>query len=210
MQPHASVSTATYTTIPISPADVIARSLQNLSSSFSLLRPTSQFLPLSLTAFNCPSPSSSAKSRLLKNASYFRLNYALILLSSSLFSLLQAPLSLLLISALCLLWSLLYFYREDPLFLWGRQLTDRTLLVALSLLSFILIFGILGVLWNLLKGLAAGAAICALHAILRNGEGLALDEWEAASEGLIFSAAAAPSPSPQTVDRIRTATVVRF
>ncbi|XP_058114503.1 PRA1 family protein G2 [Magnolia sinica] len=181
MQPH--TTTTTYTTIPISPGDVISRSIHNLSSAFSIVRPRTEFLPSS-SGFDRPDSFPSAKSRLLKNAAYFRLNYALIILSCALLSLIQAPLSLILVSATIFLWLVLYLFREDPLILWGRHVNDRTVLIGLVLVSLVMIFG-LGVLWDLMMGVGIGGAISAVHGVFRNEEGLALDEEEAASEGLI-------------------------
>ncbi|RWR95749.1 PRA1 family protein G2 isoform X1 [Cinnamomum micranthum f. kanehirae] len=194
MQYAPSTTPATYTTIPISASDVISRSFQNLSSSFSLLRPLSDLFPSA--GFDRPDSLSSAKARLFTNLSYFRVNYALLLLTCALFSLLfHSPLSLLLISALFLLWLLLFFFREDPLILWGCHVADSWLLGGLVVVSILSVWG-LGVFWNLVIGVGIGVLAVVAHGVFRNGDGLFLGEEEAASKGLI---AARP-----VSDRIRT------
>lgn len=66
----------------------------------------------------------------------------------------------------------------------GRQITDRMVLVALVFASAITIW-FMGHIENLLLGIGIGLLISALHGVLRNPEGLFLDEDEALSRGLI-------------------------
>ncbi|KAG9448865.1 hypothetical protein H6P81_008830 [Aristolochia fimbriata] len=174
----------TYTTIPIAGADVISRSLQNLTSSFSLFRPLPEFL--ALAEFSPPPSLSSAKRRFLNNLSHFRLNYAVLALSCVILSLLffQSPFALLFISAIFFLWLVLYFFREDPLLLWERHVTDTFVLAGLVAVS-VLALWTTGSLGTLAGGLAAGGLIMAVHGFFRNDEGLFLNEQEAASRGLI-------------------------
>ncbi|XP_068643776.1 PRA1 family protein G2 [Aristolochia californica] len=174
----------TYTTIPIAGADVISRSLHNLTSSFSFFRPLPEFFAVAELS---PPPSlSSAKRRLFNNLSHFRLNYAVLTFSCVLVSLLffESPFSLLFISAIFLLWLVLYFFREDPLLLWGRHVTDTFVLAALVAVSVLAVWST-GSLGTLAGGLAIGGLIVAVHGFLRNDEGLFLNEQEAVSRGLI-------------------------
>ncbi|XP_010252890.1 PREDICTED: PRA1 family protein G2-like [Nelumbo nucifera] len=183
MQPQIpSSATATYTTIPISGNDVISRSLHNLFSFISQRRPWPEFI--SPDTFNRPHSLAHAGDRLRKNAVHFRLNYALLVLTCALLSLIGTPLYLLLIAAIFGLWLVLYLFREDPLFLWGHHVGDRAVLVGLVLVSVVAIW-FTGVAGNMIMGIGTGLVISAVHGVFRNPDGLFLDENEAMSQGLI-------------------------
>ncbi|XVE80656.1 hypothetical protein DITRI_Ditri14bG0156400 [Diplodiscus trichospermus] len=187
MQNHQSTS-ATYTTIPISASDVFSRSLHNLSSTLSHhLRPWPQLLGSGSRSFSRPP---SFLSRASANILFFRANYSLVVVATSALSLIGSPLSLLLCCAVFALWLLLFFFREDPLVLWGHCVSDRFVLFSLAFLSVLTIW-VCGVLQNLALGLGIGVLVCGVHALLRNSDGLFLDENDAASAGLVRSAASA-------------------
>lgn len=179
-----------YTTIPISGTDAITRSIQNLSSSFSAFRPPSEFLPVAAPGLGLSPPASlaAAKLRLRRNAGHFRLNYAVLAAAAAFLAVLfsRSPLSLLLLSATAFLWLVLYFFREDPLVAYDRDVSDTAVLAALVAVSVVELW-LTGCFWSLVSGAAAGAAVAAVHGLLRNEEGVYLDEQEAASWGLIGS-----------------------
>lgn len=179
-----------YTSIPISGTDAITRSIQNLYSSFSAFRPPSEFLPLAAPGLGLSPPASlsAAKLRLRRNAGHFRLNYAALAAAAAFLSVLlsHSPLSLLLLSATAFLWLVLYFFREDPVVVCGRDVSDTAVLAALVAVSAVELW-LTGCFWSLIAGAAAGAAVAAVHGLLRNEEGVYLDEEEAASWGLIGS-----------------------
>ncbi|KAB2068424.1 hypothetical protein ES319_A08G030700v1 [Gossypium barbadense] len=184
MENHQSTS-ATYTTIPISASDVLSRSLHNLSVTLSRhLRPWPQLLGSGSQSFSRPH---SFLSHASANIHYFRANYAVVIAATSAFSLIGSPLSLLLCSAVFALWLLLYFFREDPLVVWGHSVNDRFVLLVLAFLSVLAVW-ICGVFQNLSLGLGIGVLVCGVHALLRNSDGLFLDENDAVSTGLVRSA----------------------
>ena len=118
MQNHQSTS-ATYTTIPISASDVISRSLHNLTATLSLhLRPWPQLFGSGSRSFSRPQ---SFLSRAPANLRYFRANYSVVVAATSALSLIGSPLSLLLCCVVFALWLPLFFFREDPLVLWGQS-----------------------------------------------------------------------------------------
>ncbi|KAF8414330.1 hypothetical protein HHK36_002331 [Tetracentron sinense] len=183
-------SPTTYTTIPISGNDVISRSFQNISAFISCRRPWPEFIAAGV--FDRPESLSYAGDRLRKNANYFRLNYAIIVLTFTLLSLVGNPLCMLLISAIFALWLILYFFREDPLFVRGHHLSDRVILVGLIAVSAVLVW-FTGVVQNMIIGVGTGLVISAVHGVFRNPDGLFLDENEAVSRGLIGSGSAMSS-----------------
>ncbi|XP_022717866.1 PRA1 family protein G2 [Durio zibethinus] len=200
MQNHQSTA-ATYTTIPISASDVISRSIHNLTATlFRHLRPWPQLLGSGSGSFSRPH-SHTFVSRAPANLRYFRANYSIVVAATSALSLIGSPLSLLLFCGLFTLWLLLYFFREDPLVLCGHCVSDRLVLFSLAFLSVSAVW-VCGVLPNLALGFGIGVLVCGVHALLRNSDGLFLDENDAVSTGLVHSVAAAgttttcAAPSP--------------
>lgn len=177
---------ATYTTIPISVSDVISRSVHNFSAAISRHRPWPEFLAAG--SFDRPGSASSAVARIRKNAVYFRVNYAVVVGSCALVSLLGAPFSLIVFASVLALWLIFHFFREDPLMVSGHQLNDRLVLCALVLVSLSAVWFV-GRVETLVIGVGAGSLLCGVHGALRNPDGLFLDEEEAASQGLIGSRA---------------------
>ncbi|KAG8661474.1 PRA1 family protein G2 [Manihot esculenta] len=174
----------TYTTILISPADVISRSLQNLNATVSRLRPWPELIASG--TFNRPDSFASGLSRLRINLRYFHINYAIVVSICGALALIGSPFALILFSFIFALWLLLYFFREDPLVLWGYQLSDRLVFIGLLLISLLAIW-LSGGFWSLVLGFAIGVLICVVHAVLKNSDGLFPDEQEAPSRSLIGS-----------------------
>lgn len=195
MQSPSAAAAATYTTIPISGSDVISRSIQNLSTSLSRHRPWPEFL--SAAALDAPASLSAALTRLRQNAKYFTTNYAILVSVCAAASLIGSPVALILYAAVFGLWLVLYFYREDPMAAWGRHVDDRVVILGLVLVSFAVLW-IVGKVNVLLIGVAVGVLICAVHAVVRNPQGLFLDEDDAVSSGLI-----GPPPPPPAVSSSR-------
>ncbi|XP_057765356.1 PRA1 family protein G2 [Salvia miltiorrhiza] len=184
-----SPAAATYTTIPISGIDVIFRSTQNLSASLSRCRPWPEFL----SGLDLPPSLSAASLRFRRNAAYFSLNYAIIVSACAAVSLITTPLALIVLGFVLFLWLIFHFFREDPLLIWGRHVSDWAVIAGLVMLS-ILALWITGPLHNLSIGIIVGLLISSIHGVLRNPEGLFLDENDAVSTGLI--ATAGPSFTP--------------
>ncbi|PON88866.1 Prenylated rab acceptor [Trema orientale] len=187
-------STATYTTIPISPGDVISRSFQNLSAAASRRRPWPEFVASS--ALDRPPRSlSHALDRIRTNAKRFRVNYAILVCGCAAVSLVGTPFSLVVTAAVVALWLLLYWFREDPLVVWGHQLGDRALLLSLLLLSIAALTCLTNAASSLLMAAGVGITLCALHSLLMNPDAFFLDEDEAASANLIHPQPPHPPPT---------------
>ncbi|GFP94786.1 pra1 family protein g2 [Phtheirospermum japonicum] len=196
--PSTSTSTsaaARYTTIPISGVDVIYRSTQNLSASLSRCRSWPEFL--TTTAFDLPLSLSAAYVRFRRNSTYFSVNYAIIITACAAISLIGSPIALIVIGFVYFLWLILHFFREDPLLIWGHQVSDWAVIVGLVLVS-IAAFWITGPLNSLSIGVGLGLLISVVHGVLRNPEGLFLDENDAVSNGLIVSNSKPTAPGPGT------------
>lgn len=176
----------TYTTIPISGVDVIFRSTQNLSAALSRSRPLAEFIA-SVSALDLPSSFSAASLRLRRNAAYFSANYAVIVTLCAAASLVMKPIALIVIGFVFFLWLILHFFREDPLLVWGHHVADWAVIGGLVAVS-ILALWITNPSHSLSIGIGVGLLISAVHGLLRNPEGLFLDENDAVSTGLISTA----------------------
>ncbi|KAK9049533.1 hypothetical protein SSX86_031498 [Deinandra increscens subsp. villosa] len=173
----------TYTTIPISGTDVIFRSFQNLSSFLSLLRPWPEFIS-NAASFNRPDSLSLAATRIRINSKYFLINYSIIITACTALSVIGNPRALLAFGLVFTLWLVLYFFREDPMVVWGHHVHDHLVTASLVFLTGIAIWNI-GFVSNFLIGIGVGLLISIIHGAFRDTQGVYLDETDAASEGLI-------------------------
>ncbi|XP_073156737.1 PRA1 family protein G2-like [Henckelia pumila] len=183
---------ASYTTIPISGGAVISRSTQNLSGCLSRARPWPEFLATT-AVIDLPHSFSAAIHRLRRNSSYFSINYAIIVTACGAVSLIGTPIALILVGFVFFLWLILHFFREDPLLIWGYHVNDWAVILGLVLVSIAALW-ITGPLNSLSIGIGVGLLIFVIHGVLRNPEGLFLDENDAVSDGLVSSQSTAFSP----------------
>ncbi|KAM5582840.1 PRA1 family protein G2 [Rosa sericea] len=181
-QPQPQTATATYTSIPVTipAADVISRSIQNLLGAISRHRPWPEFG----SSLSRPDSPASALTRLRFNSRHFRTNYILLIGVCGFLSLIGSPGWLLATAAVVGLWLVIYFFREDPLVVLGRYFSDWAVFVGLVLVSLAVVWLSSG-LGNVVLGLGIGLLVCGLHGLVRDPEGLFLNENEAASAGLI-------------------------
>ncbi|KAG6531639.1 PRA1 family protein B1-like [Zingiber officinale] len=185
--PTAPVATPAFRLFLSRLSDSVQRSLSNR-------RPWSELVDRS--AFSRPESLSDAASRLRKNLSYFRVNYAAIIAAVLAISLITNPFSLAVLLALLAAWCLLYLFRpsDSPLVIFDRTFSDRETLASLVLATvFVLFLTSVGSL--LISALVAGSAIVGVHGAFHVPDDLFLDEREAgASSGLLsFLGGTAPS-----------------
>ncbi|PHU12863.1 hypothetical protein BC332_19793 [Capsicum chinense] len=181
-----SAAATTYTTIPISGSDVINRSIQNLYTFLSKTRPWPEFLA-GAKAVDIPTSLSDAGIRIRRNLNYFSVNYAIIISAFAAGSLIGSPILLIFTCLIFASWLILFFFREDPMVVFGHQVSDLIVIVGLLTVSAITIW-FTGILNNLMVGIGIGVLVSVIHGSLRNPEGLFVDEDDAVTAGLISNA----------------------
>lgn len=128
-------------------------------------KPTNEFFDR--TALDKPASMGEAWSRIRRNALYFRVNYAIIIVSTMALSLLLNPLAALLIAGLACGWGYICMFRTDPVIIGGHTLSDREKMIGCAAISALCVFVFSGVGYLLFTSLAIGAALCAVHGSLR-------------------------------------------
>lgn len=156
-------------------ASTIATESPSLSRAKPTRRPWPEFL--NFRSFSLPISAAESMVRIRRNASYFRVNYAMIMLVILFLSLLWHPLSMIIYLIIFVLWWFFYLFRDDQVVVLGRVIDDRIVLGILSLLTIVcLVFTRVGV--NILVSLIIGVALVGIHAAFRNTEDLFADDEE--------------------------------
>jgi len=176
-----------YGTIPTSSSggtnvEFISRAKQQLKAGLATRRPWK----LMVHSLNLPSGFRDAIARVKTNVAYFRMNYAIVVLVIVFLSLLYHPLSLIVFLALMVVWLFLYFLRDEPLVIFNRMIDDRTVLIALSIVSVVLLL-LTGAVWNIILALIVGVVVVAVHAAIRKTDDLFVDEEAVGTAGLMTS-----------------------
>lgn len=127
-----------------------------------------------ITSLSPPESVGSAVQRLVTNAGYFHVNYAIVVLLTLLVSLLWHPGALIVFIATMFAWMFLYFLRDTPLVVWGYGVEERLVLVGLSVSTVALLFLTKATVF--LGGIAAGFVAVLAHSVFRRTNDLGLDE----------------------------------
>ncbi|KAH7577628.1 hypothetical protein ACOSQ2_001408 [Xanthoceras sorbifolium] len=174
--------TPTTTTTASTPAPFLTRARATTQSVMATRRPWSQLVDLH--SFTRPYSFGEATARIKRNLSYFRVNYAMIVLVILFLSLLWHPISMIVFLIVFIAWFFLYFFRDEPLVIFNRQVDDRFILVILGIITILsLIFT--NVWLNVLVSVLIGVFLVVLHAAFRATEDLYNEEGDGADNGML-------------------------
>ncbi|KAL6496966.1 hypothetical protein OROGR_028895 [Orobanche gracilis] len=183
----------TYGTIPTTSAptgtpvnlEYISRAKERIKAGLGARRPWREMFEFH--CFNPPKSFNEMAARVKTNVAYFRMNYAVVVLGFLFLSLLWHPISLIVFIAMMAVWLFLYFLRDEPLVIFGRLVTDRVVLVLLTLVT-IFVLLLTDATTNILVSLLVGIVVVLIHAAVRKTDDLYADD-EAAG-GLLRSSGA--------------------
>jgi len=169
-----------YGTIPTSSApgattnlEYLSRAKERIKAGIGTRRPWK--LMFNLRSIRLPASFGDAIARVRTNVGFFRMNYAIVALLILFLSLLWHPISLIVFVVMMAVWLFLYFLRDEPLFVFGRTIDDRVVLIVLGILTVVFLILTRATL-NILVALLIGAVVVVLHAAFRKTDDLASDE----------------------------------
>lgn len=173
-----------YGTVPTAPRQMgyLERVRESGEALYAQRRPWRDLV--SHTAFGKPDSFADAFSRIRRNLAYFRVNYALIILGIVFLSLLWHPISLIVLIVMFVAWGFLYFFRDEPVVVFGRTLNEGVVIGVLSIVTFVALM-LTHATMVFLIGLLIAVFIVAVHAAFQVPEDLFLNEDEAAAGGLL-------------------------
>lgn len=168
----------------------ITRAATSARPAFATRRPWEEVF--ALYSFTPPHSINEATMRVKRNLNHFRVNYFMMVLFVIFLSLLWHPLSIIVFLVALVAWFFLYFFRDEPVVVFGSSVDDRTVAAVLAAATVVaLVFT--GVWVNVVVSIVVGIALVVLHAGFRSSEDLYMDEHEGYDGGLLSVVGGTPT-----------------
>ena len=136
-----------------------------------------------ITAVSKPGNFGELTSRVRKNISYFRTNYAIVTVGTTALVMLMNPWSLFVLALLALVWFYFYIMKTTPLVLGGREFSDKEKFMLLSGTSLFTIFFLTSVGATIFYAIGLSMIMIGLHASIRSPDDTTLFAEEVPGEG---------------------------
>uniref|UniRef100_A0A7S0VS06 PRA1 family protein n=1 Tax=Polytomella parva TaxID=51329 RepID=A0A7S0VS06_9CHLO len=151
-------------------------------------------------AISKPATLGEATTRIRKNVNYFKLNYIIIILNTTVLSFLMHPSSLIVLLLLSASWAYVFLVRQGPLVINGKTLSEREKLLSMSALTFIMIFFVTSIGTVFFSAISLSIALVVVHGALREPDNLFLDDSD--SQGSAFSLFPSSFPTPSLASNV--------
>lgn len=129
-------------------------------------------------AFSRPSNLAEAISRFKKNTAYFRINYGIFVLLTTVVCMVLNPSSLVVLGLLAAVWCYLFVVRQASITIGGRPFSPREQLIAMAVVSVVVVFFLTSVGTILFTAIGISLVAIAAHGALRVPDDLFLDDGE--------------------------------
>ncbi|KAL3747300.1 hypothetical protein ACJRO7_016132 [Eucalyptus globulus] len=159
--------------LPSSNLEFISHAKARIRTGLATRRPWKEMFRLSAMA--PPDGLGASVGRIQTNVAVFRMNYAVIVLTILFLSLLWHPVSLIAFMVMMILWLFLYFLRDQPLILFGRDIDDRVVMTTLFVCT-ILALSFTHATDNIIVALFIGVMVIVVHGALRGTDDLLVDD----------------------------------
>ncbi|KAG4916145.1 PRA1 family protein F2 [Glycine soja] len=153
----------------------LTRAATSTRSSFATRRPWEEVF--ALYSFTRPYSIGEATMRVRRNLDNFRVNYFMMVLFVLFLSLLWHPVSIIVYLVALVAWFFLYFFRDEPVVVFGNVVDDRVVAVVLTAAT-VLGLVLSGVWVNVVGSGIVGVGVVVLHAAFRSTEDLYVDEHD--------------------------------
>jgi PRA1 family protein 1 len=152
----------------------VTEAKERFQANIGVTRPWKEMIQFS--HFKLPSSFYDTIQRINTNAKHFRANYVITMLLTIFLSLLEHPISLIILIVMMIAWLYLYFLRVTPLVIFGYQIDERYVVISLlSITTGLLV--LTDVTHNVEVGMCFALGVVLIHAVLRETEDLfTLDE----------------------------------
>lgn len=162
-----------------------SRLKENAGQAFKEAKPWTEVMDRN--AISKPANTTEAMGRIRKNVAYFKTNYAIIAVGTTALVMLFNPYSIIVLAFLALIWFWAYVIKVGPLYIGGRELSEREKFLVLSGTSLVVIFFLTSVGSLLFYALGMSLLVIGLHAAFRAPDDLFLDEGPEAQGGGFLS-----------------------
>ncbi|KAM5547417.1 PRA1 family protein F3 [Rosa sericea] len=152
--------------LPSSNLDIVSQAKEQIELCLGIQRPWLEMIQLQ--DLRPPSSFNQSIQRIRTNVAFFRMNYAIIILTILFISLLWHPISLMIFIVTMAAWLFLYLH-DKPLVVVGYEIDQRFLMAALFLVTALVLF-LTNVKYNIIMALSIGLAFVLVHGALREPE----------------------------------------